>query len=68
MQDGSGRFVGQDPDSFIMWKISSWEVKVLTLAMEMSHGLQHRLATRYEHLATSLSSPHPTKPVIDLFV
>lgn len=36
--------------------------------VEMSNGLQRQLTIRYENLATSLSNPHPTKPVIDLFV
>ena len=36
--------------------------------VEMSNGLQHPLTVRYENLVTSLSNPHPTKPVIDLFV
>lgn len=36
--------------------------------VEVNDGLQRRLAIHYENLATSLSNPHPTKPVIDLFV
>ncbi len=36
--------------------------------VEMSNGLQRQLTIRYENLATSLSNPHPTRPVIDLFV
>jgi len=36
--------------------------------VEMNNGLQRQLTIRYENLATSLSNPHPTKPVIDLFV
>ena len=36
--------------------------------VEMSDGLQHQLTVRYENLVTSLSNPHPTRPVIDLFV
>jgi hypothetical protein len=35
---------------------------------EMASGLQRRLTIRYENLATSLANPHPTRPVIDLFV
>ena len=35
---------------------------------EMASGLQRRLTIRYENLATSLSNPYPTRPVIDLFV
>jgi hypothetical protein len=36
--------------------------------VEQSDVLHHRLASRYESLAASLSSPHPTQPLIDLFV
>ncbi len=36
--------------------------------VEMASGLHRQLTIRYESLATSLSNPHPTKPVIDLFV
>jgi hypothetical protein len=34
---------------------------------ETQNGLQRQLASRYENLATSLSSPHPTQPIVDLF-
>jgi hypothetical protein len=36
--------------------------------VERSNGLHRRLTIRYENLATSLSNPHPTRPVIDLLV
>ena len=35
---------------------------------EKSHGLRRQLTLQYENLATSLSNPHPTRPIIDLFV
>jgi hypothetical protein len=36
--------------------------------VEMSRGFHHRVTILYENLATSLSNPHPTKPLIDVFV
>jgi hypothetical protein len=30
--------------------------------------LQRRLTIRYQNLATSLADPHPSRPIIDLFV
>ena len=36
--------------------------------VEMASGLHRQLTIRYESLATSLSNPHPTRPIVDLFV
>jgi hypothetical protein len=36
--------------------------------VEVGDGPRGRLAILYENLATSLSNPHPTKPLIDVFV
>jgi hypothetical protein len=35
---------------------------------EPKSRLQRQLASRYEHMATSLSNPLPTQPIVDLFV
>lgn len=36
--------------------------------VEADNGLQRQLTSRYENMATSLSNPHPTQPIVDLFV
>ncbi len=35
---------------------------------EAENGLQRQLTSRYEAVATSLANPHPTQPIVDLFV